>query len=229
MDLGLQGKVAIVTGASTGIGYATAQSLAREGANVVICARRADVLEQAASSIREDTGGEVVAVPTDVSRDEDIRKLFDESIPYFEANWGKWWRDTDQVAIDAATKAGNTITELPDASREAWREKLSGAVFVFLTAPDREAFLRRLKGRGSEDDGALSVRVAERIRSNLEQVAFRDHREGRPQRLTVSVGKVSFPYDGHDDATLLSQAMAYLQQAVEQGGNQVTHGPRAEE
>ncbi|HEX7788805.1 MAG TPA: diguanylate cyclase [Methylomirabilota bacterium] len=77
--------------------------------------------------------------------------------------------------------------------------------------------------------GEESVRVAERIRSNLEQVAFRDHREGRPQRLTVSVGKVSFPYDGHDDATLLSQAMAYLQQAVEQGGNQVTHGPRAEE
>jgi len=84
MDLGLQGKVAIVTGASTGIGYATAQSLAREGANVVICARRADVLEQAASSIREDTGGEVVAVPTDVSREEDIRKLFDATLSRFD-------------------------------------------------------------------------------------------------------------------------------------------------
>jgi diguanylate cyclase (GGDEF)-like protein len=77
--------------------------------------------------------------------------------------------------------------------------------------------------------GDEALRVAERIRSNIEQVAFRDNPERRAQRLTVSVGKVSFPNDGHDDATLLSQAMAYLQQAVEQGGNQVTHGPRTEE
>jgi diguanylate cyclase (GGDEF)-like protein len=73
--------------------------------------------------------------------------------------------------------------------------------------------------------GDEALRVAERIRSNIEQVAFRESPEGRPQHLTVSVGKVSFPYDGHDDATLLSQAMAYLRQAVEQGGNQVTQSP----
>jgi diguanylate cyclase (GGDEF)-like protein len=77
--------------------------------------------------------------------------------------------------------------------------------------------------------GDEALRVAERIRSNIEQVAFREHPEARPQRLTVSVGKVSFPYDGHDGATLLSQAMAYLQQAVEQGGNQVAHGPKIDE
>jgi diguanylate cyclase (GGDEF)-like protein len=74
--------------------------------------------------------------------------------------------------------------------------------------------------------GDEALRVAERIRSNIEQVAFRENPEGRPTRLTISVGKVSFPYDGHDDATLLSQAMAYLQQALDQGGNQVTYSPR---
>jgi diguanylate cyclase (GGDEF)-like protein len=72
--------------------------------------------------------------------------------------------------------------------------------------------------------GSDALRVAERIRSNIEQVAFREGPEGRPQRLTVSVGKVSFPHDGHTDQILLSQAMAYLEQAVERGGNQVTHG-----
>jgi diguanylate cyclase (GGDEF)-like protein len=72
--------------------------------------------------------------------------------------------------------------------------------------------------------GNDALRVAERIRANIEQVAFRDGTEGRPQRLTVSVGKVSFPHDGHTDSILLSQAMAYLEQAVERGGNQVTHG-----
>lgn len=71
--------------------------------------------------------------------------------------------------------------------------------------------------------GADALRVAERIRANIEQVAFREGPEGRPQRLTVSVGKVSFPHDGHTDSILLSQAMAYLEQAVERGGNQVTH------
>jgi diguanylate cyclase (GGDEF)-like protein len=77
--------------------------------------------------------------------------------------------------------------------------------------------------------GDDALRVAERLRSNIEQVAFREGPEGRPTRLTVSVGKVSFPYDGHDDATLLSQAMAYLEQAVDQGGNQVSHSPRGQE
>ena len=72
--------------------------------------------------------------------------------------------------------------------------------------------------------GADALRVAERIRANIEQVAFREGPEGRPQRLTVSVGKVSFPHDGHTDSILLSQALAYLEQAVQRGGNQVTHG-----
>ncbi|HEX9788595.1 MAG TPA: SDR family NAD(P)-dependent oxidoreductase, partial [Candidatus Binatia bacterium] len=40
MDLGLQGKVAIVTGSSDGIGYAVARALAREGTRIVLCARR---------------------------------------------------------------------------------------------------------------------------------------------------------------------------------------------
>ena len=71
--------------------------------------------------------------------------------------------------------------------------------------------------------GDDALRVAERIRANIEQVAFREGPEGRPQRLTVSVGKVSFPHDGHTDSILLSQAMAYLEQAVHRGGNQVTH------
>jgi diguanylate cyclase (GGDEF)-like protein len=70
--------------------------------------------------------------------------------------------------------------------------------------------------------GADALRVAERIRTSLEQVAFREGAEGRPQRLTVSVGKVSFPQDGHDDGALLSRAMAFLEQAARRGGNQVT-------
>jgi len=119
MDLGLQGKVAIVTGASTGIGYATAMSLAREGAHVVICARRADVLEEAASSMREDTGGEVVAVPTDVSRDEDIRKLFDATL----ARFGR----LDILVNNAGKSHAAPVTTVDDAG---WQEDFDLKVFA---------------------------------------------------------------------------------------------------
>ena len=76
MRLELEGKVALITGGSEGIGRVSAATLAGEGASVVICARRKDVLERAASEIREETGGEVVAVPADVTVAEQIDHLF---------------------------------------------------------------------------------------------------------------------------------------------------------
>ena len=82
MDLGLKGKVAAVTGGTEGIGRATALRLAQEGANVAICGRRADVLEQAAADLRK-TGVEVVAVPADVSKPADIERFMDAIIKRF--------------------------------------------------------------------------------------------------------------------------------------------------
>ena len=67
MDMGLQNKVAIVTGGSEGIGKATAQSMAQEGAKVVIVARRPDVLDQAARDIKTATDGIVLPVTGDVT------------------------------------------------------------------------------------------------------------------------------------------------------------------
>lgn len=75
MDLGLSGKAAIVGGASRGIGKAVALGLAREGCRVAICARRPDALEASAAEIRESTGGEVLAVPCDMSAAEEIRRF----------------------------------------------------------------------------------------------------------------------------------------------------------
>ncbi|HSN41671.1 MAG TPA: SDR family NAD(P)-dependent oxidoreductase, partial [Burkholderiales bacterium] len=59
MDLGLKGKVAVVTGGTEGIGRATALKLAQEGAKVAICARRAEPLGKTADEIRK-TGAEVL-------------------------------------------------------------------------------------------------------------------------------------------------------------------------
>lgn len=75
MDLGLKGKCAIVCAASKGLGRASALALAREGASIVICARRADALEQAAREIHAETGATVLAVPADVGVPADADRL----------------------------------------------------------------------------------------------------------------------------------------------------------
>ncbi len=75
MDLGLKGKRAIVCAASKGLGRASALALAREGASIAMCARRADALEQAAREIRDETGATVFAVPADVAVQADVDRL----------------------------------------------------------------------------------------------------------------------------------------------------------
>ena len=67
MNLGLQGKWAVVCGASKGLGFACAQTLANEGVNLVINSRTPDSLEQAAKSLRDSSGVKVIAVAADIS------------------------------------------------------------------------------------------------------------------------------------------------------------------
>jgi 3-oxoacyl-[acyl-carrier protein] reductase len=73
---GLSGKVAMVGGASRGLGYAVAHALAREGAHVSLAARNTDALTCAASRLGRETGAEVVAVPTDLSAPGDIERWY---------------------------------------------------------------------------------------------------------------------------------------------------------
>lgn len=83
MDLQLRDKVAIVGGASRGIGYAIARTLAEEGVTVVITARREAALTAAAEAIREETGARVLAVPSDVRRAEDCTRVVESTLKEF--------------------------------------------------------------------------------------------------------------------------------------------------
>jgi NAD(P)-dependent dehydrogenase (short-subunit alcohol dehydrogenase family) len=75
----LDGKVAIVTGASSGLGAAFALGLAEAGADVAICARRVQRLEETADQVRA-LGRRCLAVPADVSRPEDCTRVVDETV-----------------------------------------------------------------------------------------------------------------------------------------------------
>ena len=75
MDLGLAGRIALVCGASRGLGAATARALAREGATVVLAARNRQALVELASSIWQETGQPTMVQPADLTRDEDVERL----------------------------------------------------------------------------------------------------------------------------------------------------------
>ncbi len=85
MNLGLSNKVAIITGGSQGIGKAAALRLALEGAKVVICARRMDMLDEAAQEIRDRCQGQadVLPVEADMTRDADIRRVMSTTVDSF--------------------------------------------------------------------------------------------------------------------------------------------------
>jgi 3-oxoacyl-[acyl-carrier protein] reductase len=83
MDLTLRGKVAIVGGASMGIGYGIARELAAEGASVAITARRDPGLSEAVAKIRAQTGAEVLPILADCRRAEDCARVVETTIARF--------------------------------------------------------------------------------------------------------------------------------------------------
>ncbi len=79
MDYGIKNKVALVGGASRGIGRAIAAVLAREGGRVAVCARDASALNATAQKLKEETGADIFAVVADLARKEDVERALAET------------------------------------------------------------------------------------------------------------------------------------------------------
>lgn len=121
MDLGLRGRVAIVTGGSRGIGRATARALAREGAAVAICARNEAGLRVAAEELSRETASEVIGLRADVENPADIGA--------FAAAVGERFGRIDILVNIAGTHLRGTIDDLRE---EELERQLRTKLFGFL-------------------------------------------------------------------------------------------------
>lgn len=110
MDLNLSGKVALVTAASRGLGYAIATELSREGAQVVMCSRDQDNIDKAASEIEAETGNRVTPFVVDVTQVSDIQALFG----HISEKYGK----LDILVCNAGGPPGGPFESFDDA---AWQ------------------------------------------------------------------------------------------------------------
>jgi 3-oxoacyl-[acyl-carrier protein] reductase len=130
----LDGRIAIVTGASRGIGRASAEAIARAGAHVVLAARDRGALEAVSKAIRA-ARGEATPVPADVGRSEDVERLF--------AIAGEIGTPTALVC------AAGVLTRVPfeETSRPAWDETLAvNLTGTFLCCRAAFAAMRRAGG-----------------------------------------------------------------------------------
>lgn len=119
----LANKVALVTGGGTGIGRATAELFAQEGAKVAVSGRRKEKLEETLTAITS-KGGEAIAIPGDVTREEDAKRMVMETV----ARWGK---------LDILVNNAGAIdrTKMMESTLENWDRIMNTNVKgVFLTS-----------------------------------------------------------------------------------------------
>lgn len=115
MDLGLQGKVALVAAASQGLGRAVAEELAAEGASLIVCARGEERLKEACASIREQTDADVLGVAGDLSVAADVERIVKEGLAKFQ-----------RIDILVTNTGGPPTGTFENLSREAWEEATRG-------------------------------------------------------------------------------------------------------
>lgn len=135
MDLGLQGRVALVTGGSKGIGKASALGLACEGADVAICARGKELLERVAGEISQQTGRAVLPIVADLTREDDARRFVEAAVRHF----GR----LDILVNCAGSSPGGSLQHL---SEHDWMQSLNLKFMGYVRTT--KAAVEMMKGRG---------------------------------------------------------------------------------
>jgi NAD(P)-dependent dehydrogenase (short-subunit alcohol dehydrogenase family) len=137
MDLRMNGKTALVTGASEGIGKAIALALAREGVDVAICARRREPLEAAAAEIARATNRKIVAIPADLTKSEDAENFVKQG----HAALGR----VDILVNNAGSSPGGVIEFLTE---EHWAQSLQLKFMGYVRCIRHVLPIMQKQGRG---------------------------------------------------------------------------------
>jgi 3-oxoacyl-[acyl-carrier protein] reductase len=140
MDLELEDKVAIVTGGSRGLGYASAAALAAEGCRVTICARGEEALLQASRSLQQVAGGgnRILAVVADLSTAAGVERVVTETVAAFG--------QLDILVNNVALARGSTIVDTTDAD---WQEAFDYTLFPAIRMSRLAVPHMRRRGGGS--------------------------------------------------------------------------------
>jgi 3-oxoacyl-[acyl-carrier protein] reductase len=193
MDLGLHGRVAIVTGSSRGIGRAIASSLAEEGARLVVNGRGAEALKTVANDLTA-RGADVLAVAADVTSPEGCQQVFDRALERFgqvdilvnNAGGGAaasiMASDTDwEAAIDLTFWSALRLTRLVVPVMQRQR---SGAIIMIASIYGREM------------GGRLGYQVAKSAEISLAKGLARELAPDNIRVLSVAPGSILFPGGG---------------------------------
>lgn len=151
MDLELKGRVAIVGGASKGLGRACAQALAEEGANVMLCSRSTGDVEKAAQEIRESTGTQATAFAGDLEKPEVIRDLVATTV----AKLGR-------LDVLVSNSGGPPLATARDATEEQWATAVQRSL-LFFARMAREAMPHLKKAGGGRIINILASTVYQPI------------------------------------------------------------------
>ena len=129
LELGLAGKVAIVTGGSEGLGRACVERFAKSGAKVAVCARRKDVLERAVDAIQKTTGADILAMATDVTHGPEVEAFVAATVARFGG--------IDILVNNAGTSSAAGFEQVDDATWQYdFDSKVMGAIrFCRLVIP----------------------------------------------------------------------------------------------
>lgn len=176
MDLGLKGKKAIVTASSQGIGKACALELAREGADVLICARGEAALEEARAEVSRAGQGRVVAVRADLSRPGDIDALVAGAV-----------REFGTVNVLVTNAGGPPSGRFEDFDDEAWGRTVTLNLMSVVRLMRAVIPVMRRSGGGSIVNLA-SISVKEPIRGLVLSNAVRAGVAGLSKTLAAELG-----------------------------------------
>ena len=196
MDLELRGKVAVVTGASRGIGRSIAMGLADEGCNLVICARNDEALQEAAQAMRA-KGVDVVAAAVDVTQEAGIKQIVDKTMTAFQhidvlvnnvgaSNWKPFvehtdedWQDIIDINLFAAIRMCRRVVPIME-------KQGSGSIIMISSIWGRE-----LGGPSSYNTTkAAEIGLAKNLAKELAPKGVRVN--------TVAPGSILFPGGGWD-------------------------------